>query len=65
MFKIKYYIKYEYVNAEGIVCVGWDILTLPLLGSIETLLLGYLDEIGQAEGLPSEQICVSQLNKLN
>lgn len=65
MFKIKYYLKYEFINEDNILCTGWDIITLPFLGNIESLVLDYLMRVEANIGVPVEEICISQLSKLN
>jgi hypothetical protein len=66
MFRVKYFIAYELVNVEGVMDVGWDIITLPLFGSIEVLVLSYLEETAKiAEIREDEWIVVTKLNKLN
>lgn len=64
MFKIKYHIKYEIIKDDTHM-QGWDILTQPFFGSLESLLYNYLTQLSEVFDIPEESICISQISKLN
>lgn len=73
MFNIKYFIAFEtliesvnefdetyYVNSKG-----WEILTLPLFGSVENTVYRFLIAKCQELEIEEDRICVTGINKLN
>jgi hypothetical protein len=65
MFKVKYFIAYDVMLEEGVVQSSWDIITLPIFGSIEVMVVTYIQDIANVVGVERDWVNVTKLNKLN